>query len=70
MKLADVKEGMKLKADGGFTCIRPGAVLTVKFDEEGFPFVPCHRGGHWLNGQVDGDGTIIGFEPAAGAEGA
>ncbi len=63
MKLADVKSGMKIKADGGFRCIRRGAVLTVKIDAEGFPYVPCRSGGHWLAGQVDGAGNLIGFEP-------
>jgi hypothetical protein len=62
LKLRDVKSGMKLKADGGFTCIDAGAVLTVQADEKGFPFVPCSEGGHWLGGQVSHDDTIIGFE--------
>lgn len=62
MNIADVKPGMKLKADGGFTCIKRGAVLTVEFDEQGLPFVPCKRGGHWLAGQVGEGGELIGLE--------
>lgn len=62
MNIDDVRPGIRVKADGGFTCITPGAVLTIQVDEEGFPFVPCCEGGHWLNGQIDGNGNLIGFE--------
>lgn len=41
-KIADVKPGTCLRADGGFTCIAEGAILTVEADENGNLFVPCH----------------------------
>lgn len=58
--------GMKIKADDGFTCIAPGAILIV--DCCGNPntdfFVRCEEGIHSLNGQVDDweTQTVIGFE--------
>ena len=64
MKLTEAKTGTKVRADGGFTCIRRGSVITVEIDAEGFPFVPCRSGGHWLAGQVDADGNLVGFEKA------
>lgn len=57
----EVKKGAVLVADGGFTCIRSGAVLTVEEDEDGL-FVPCSHGGHYLDGQISDDGkTYVGL---------
>jgi hypothetical protein len=63
MNIGDVKPGMKLRVEGGFGCMKRGAEVIVKVDEQGFPFVPCRRGGHWLAGQVGEGGELIGFSP-------
>lgn len=54
-KVAEVKAGDKLKADGGFTCIAEGAILTVVENEMGELCVPCKKGLHSLEGQMDYD---------------
>lgn len=63
----EVKAGAELIADGGFTCIRDGAVLAVKEDKCGL-YVDCendcHR--HYLDGQLDDGEVYIGFTLAAG----
>ncbi len=61
MKLSEAKAGVMVKADGGFTCIPEGAVRTIKIDEDGFPYIYCDHGVHWLGGQVDRNGDLIGF---------
>ncbi len=64
MNIADVQPGMKLKADAGFTCIADGAVLTIESNEDGELFVPCSSGRHYLDGQVDSNGKLVGLESA------
>lgn len=59
MRLADVKEGDTIIADGGFTCIHPGPVA-VEGDAKGL-FVHCAEGKHYLAGQEGGDGDLIGL---------
>ena len=62
MQFADVKYGDKLIADDGFTCIKEGAVLTVKENEDGDLYVQCDHDKHFLDGQIDyDDGTLVGF---------
>ncbi len=40
-KLADLKPGDRLVADGGFTCLADGEVVTVEADAKGELFVRC-----------------------------
>lgn len=54
--VAQVKVGSKLEADGDFTCIKKGTVLTVEDSKNGLS-VPCKEGGHLLDGQLSDDGT-------------
>jgi hypothetical protein len=54
-KASEVKVGDQLKADGGFACIKEGAILTVKVNERQERYVDCDGGHHGLAGQVDGD---------------
>ncbi|HEV2674433.1 MAG TPA: hypothetical protein VGV37_07820 [Aliidongia sp.] len=54
MKLCDVKPGDKLVADHGFMCLRAGATVEVAADDKGTLYVPCKRGRHYLDGQLDG----------------
>ena len=56
-----VQPGSKLKADDGFTCIEPDAIVTVVEDSHGL-YVPCDDGKHYLCGQLSDDETYyIGF---------
>jgi len=68
-----VKAGTLLRCDGGFTCLRDGAMVDVKADEEGELFVDCschtgeepgqHR--HYLDGQLNDACThYVGFRVA------
>jgi len=62
VKFSDVKEGDVLVADGGFTCIRKGAELTVSSRFSDGLFVPCDEGEHYLDGQLNYEtGELIGF---------
>lgn len=62
-KIDGVEAGTVLWADGGFTCIDPGAKLEVAADEKGRLFVPCSEGRHLLDGQRE-DGFYLGFHSA------
>jgi hypothetical protein len=60
LMLKDLKAGDVLIADDGFTCVKSGEVI-LEADEDGELFFKCSGGGHWLNGQVADDGSIIGL---------
>jgi hypothetical protein len=63
-RLEDVKPGDVLIADGGFTCLTENGRCKVREDEHGL-YVICDEGKHYLDGQLDDDGTgIIGFAKA------
>ncbi len=51
-KLADLKPGDKLEADGGFTCLSAGQRCEVKADAERL-YIECTEGHHYLEGQTD-----------------
>ena len=64
MNIRDVKVGDKLLTDSGFTCLRGGQVLPVLKDDGGH-FITCDEGKHYLDGQADGDGNLIGLTKVA-----
>ncbi len=64
---AAVNAGDLLEADGGFTCIPDGKILTVQGDP-GALFVACRCGGHAIDGQNDGNGVLVGFSSAERAK--
>lgn len=59
-KLSDVKAGDRLLTDNGFTCVEQTDVV-VKQDENGL-FFECDDGKHFLDGQVDGAGNLVGLK--------
>lgn len=59
-QIADVHEGTKLIADGGFTCLKAGAAVTVERGADGL-FVPCADGKHFIDGQLDDGDEYIGL---------
>lgn len=63
LHIRDVAPGAVLVADGAFTCLKQGETVTVGADKDGL-FVPCNDGHHYLDGQQDGDGFLIGLEKA------
>lgn len=80
IKLSEIKNGDRLIADGGFTCLRESEVCDVYEDESGL-YVCCagpyegtstenelptsgRRHRHHLDGQCDDGETVIGFERA------
>lgn len=69
-KLSELVPGRKLIADGGFTCIKDGAVLEVMRDQSGELYVPCSEGHHNLEGQFSeiDHNHLVGFwlEPIRG----
>lgn len=57
-----VNVGTRLKADGDFTCIDEGSILTVMADLNGELYVPCKEGRHYLAGQLnDSETYYVGF---------
>ena len=61
--IENVRPGDILIADGGFTCIQPGARLTVqRCDRLLELYVPCADGKHFIDGQLDEDGRFVGFQ--------
>lgn len=61
MKLADLKAGHCVFADTGFTCMAAGLHI-VEADEHGL-YVQCSEGHHYLDGQEDDDGELVGLSP-------
>lgn len=65
MHKKDLYAGQRLVADGGFTCLSEGQVVTVHESEAGELFVRCNEGpAHFLDGQIDPEGTVVGLRPA------
>jgi hypothetical protein len=66
-KESEVQAGTILIADGGFTCIKEGAELTVQNDPEFGLYVPCSDSGgkHMIDGQLDDRGHYIGLSRKA-----
>lgn len=60
VNIKDLKPGQKLKADAGFTCLDLG-VYEVQFDKRG-PYIFCSEGKHYLDGQTNEDGNLVGLE--------
>jgi hypothetical protein len=64
IKIEDAVAGVKVKTDGGFTCMPKGAVRTIRSDDAGL-FIRCGDGKHYLTGQVDDKtGELVGLERA------
>jgi len=59
--LNTISAGDSLIADAGIDCI-VGRV-TVARGENGALYVPCACGRHYLDGQADGDGVLVGLTP-------
>lgn len=53
--------GTSLVADGGFTCLVEGEVVKVRADALKHLYVPCSKGRHYLNGQLNDAGEYAGF---------
>lgn len=59
-KQSDLKAGDTVAIDGGFTCMKAGT-KTVMEAPDGL-YVACKSGHHYLGGQEDHDGNLIGVE--------
>ncbi|WP_370677595.1 hypothetical protein [Pleomorphomonas sp. PLEO] len=57
--LADLKAGDVVSADGGFDCLAEGPHVVEK-DDHGL-FIKCREGNHYLDGQEDDDGNLVGI---------
>ena len=66
VKMKDIKPGDKLFCDNGFSCLAPRTICEVKKNENGFLFIECNFGMHFLDGQLNEDGSLEGltiFDP-------
>ena len=61
MKLSDLKAGSFIQLDDGFPCRGPGPAL-IYHSDDGLYF-ECTRGRHYLSGQEDEEGNLIGISP-------
>lgn len=62
MKLSDLKPGDRIAGFEHFGCIPDYAIREVKVDpNNGRLFVDCDKGGHYLDGQKDKRGELIGL---------
>lgn len=66
MRLTDLKTGDRVIVDGGFDCMTQG-IHPLQYDsrEDAF-FLHCVRGKHYLSGQEDNDGELVGISPCKG----
>jgi len=58
---SQISVGTVLEADGGFTCLTKGQRVTVAANDTNELYVPCDEGEHYLDGQLDDAGYLIGF---------
>lgn len=62
-RVASTKAGDLIQVDGDFTCIHPWLCQHVQIEEKGL-YLFCDDGQHFLNGQLNDDGTFyIGIYP-------
>ena len=65
-KMTDIQPGSVLVVtDADFTCLTRGQLVTVCASDGNGLYVPCDRGCHYLEGQVDGVGNLIGLTLAS-----
>lgn len=64
LQLAGIKPGDFLEVDGGFTCVPEGQVVQVLQDGDGLFFV-CSEGQHYLDGQKDEKGFLVGVRASS-----
>ena len=62
MKLDELKVGDTVITDGGFTCMK-ASPRKVHEDNEGL-YIRCRDGRHYLDGQEDEDGELVGLSRA------
>lgn len=65
MRLTDIKPGDRIRGFEGFGCIPDNATRTVQADVDGDLFVQCREGRHYLMGQEDESGELIGLRREA-----
>jgi hypothetical protein len=58
-RLDGLKAGDMVHADGDFPCMRGN--YTVRSDGVGSLYVECDYNTHYLDGQDDGNGSLVGF---------
>lgn len=62
-KLSELKAGDVVRVTG-FTCLNDGEKKAVKFLQE-VPYVECSQGKHFLDGQLDENGRLVGVTKVA-----
>ena len=60
LQLKDLEVGDTIIADAGFTCM-PAGPKTVCDNDKGELFVHCGEGRHFLDGQENENGDLIGI---------
>lgn len=61
MRYQDLEVGSVIDVDAGFDCVRPGAHVVQK-SEDGALYISCTHGKHFLDGQIGGDGYLVGIK--------
>lgn len=66
-KLSQIKPGIIVQVDNGFTCIGHWQKRIVEQDEDGRLWIKCKSGHHYLDGQADDGEHLIGIYKVEGA---
>lgn len=61
--LSRLKVGDRLIADGNFTCLKRGQIVTVQAAARSL-WVHCKDGAHYLDGRLGDGGRLVGFKRA------
>lgn len=62
VKLSEIKSGHTLIADDDFSCLENGSENRVHADEKNLLYVKCKNGCHYLDGQADASGNLVGLD--------
>lgn len=60
-RLEEFQNGEECQVDGDFTCVKAWSTVTIQHDVEGKPFFECKSGSHYLEGQLNEDGLVVGL---------
>lgn len=66
---SECRVGTVLETDDGFDCMPAGARKVVLADEHGRKYIECDDTRHYLEGQLDRSGALVGLYPVKDAPG-
>lgn len=61
LTIDEARPGIKIRCDGGFTCVPPDSVHTLHQQADGDLYFNCACGHHAIEGQADDNPFYIGL---------